>query len=103
MPKIDPAREVRIGPEPDPNATIITIDSDEENDAKCDDVNPSVPPEALSNPPPYHKLSAKQYNSLANIKLNLREFTALANFYIVKVRSTNHLDGFGPTYVNFAY
>jgi len=59
MPEIDPAREARIGPEPDPNATIITIDSDEENDAECDDVDPSAPPKALSNPPLYYKLSAE--------------------------------------------
>jgi len=59
MPEIDPAREARIGPEPDPNATIITIDSDEENDTECDNVDPNAPPEALSNPPLYHKLSAE--------------------------------------------
>jgi len=59
MPEINPACKACISPKPDLIITIITINSNEENNAKCDNVNPNAPFKALSNLPLYYKLSTK--------------------------------------------
>ncbi|KAK0713181.1 hypothetical protein B0T26DRAFT_677548 [Lasiosphaeria miniovina] len=55
--------------------------------------------EALSAPPPDHKLLNHQYDSLDDLIEYLHDFAASAGFDIRKLRSSNIVKDFGPTYV----
>ncbi len=70
---------------------------DSNNDS--DNGEPRPPP--LSNPRPDHKLLTHQYDSLAALKEDLGDFSALVQFSYIRLRGSNHLKDFGPTRVDF--
>ena len=56
------------------------------------DTNDKSPPEALSNPASPHKLVTETYNTLKDLKSDLREFTASASFNIVRLKASNKVN-----------
>jgi len=67
-----------------------------------DDTFNKAPPEPLSNPASPHKLVTKTYNTLEDLKSNLREFTALAGFNIVRLKASNKVEGLGYSIILFS-
>jgi len=84
----DPTRDV--APNTHPNA----------DKADYDDL--LEPPAPLSNLPASYRLCTDLYNTREDLENDLHEFAAQASFCVVKVRSSNKLEGFGNTHFVYA-
>jgi len=72
-------------------------DSDPEDDAFD-----KAPPEPLSNPASPYKLVTETYDTLEDLKSDLREFTALAGFNIVRLKASNKVEGLSYSIILFS-